>query len=299
MVKLFKYLGIEGAKKTISTNSFKLSVPSTFNDPFDVRLDEILGLDYAQFAEQQKAELFNVLAGKLPDGTLRESEMGRKALVINKMLQSATPDQLAAIRSQLMATPLDQLYDLQSLKAAGDTLLATLKDSMSRYGVLCLAARNDSVLMWSHYAQHHEGAVLEFSPDVARDSALLASRPVQYQLQRPLVYRTPGDLVRRALLMSSEQSANEIVGELIYTKSVEWEYEHEYRLAIPNFVAAGAKSALLEFWPSELVAVYLGCRIKEADKQELKAAAQSLNTKVEVYEARVAPREYALVFYPI
>lgn len=33
------------------------------------------------------------------------------------------------MRAELMATPLDQLYDLKSLKAAGDDLAATLKNS--------------------------------------------------------------------------------------------------------------------------------------------------------------------------
>lgn len=153
--------------------------------------------------------------------------------------------------------------------------------------------------MWSHYAQHHEGVVLEFKPNVAKDLALLASRAVQYAQQRPLLYRTPADLVRRALLMSAEESTKEMIDELIYTKSVEWEYEKEYRLAIPNFVAADGKSALLEFWPSELVALYLGCRIVEADRQEVVQTARALNRKVEVYQAHVAPREFALVFYPL
>lgn len=78
MARLFKYLNATGAKKTISNNSFKLSAPSTFNDPFDVRVDEILGLGYEQFVDQQKSALFDVLAGKLPEGALRENELDTK-----------------------------------------------------------------------------------------------------------------------------------------------------------------------------------------------------------------------------
>ena len=42
--------------------------------------------------------------------------------------------------------------------------------------------------------------------------------------------------------------ANEILEGIIYVKSSEWEYEQEYRLAIPNFVTEGANFATLEFY---------------------------------------------------
>ena len=96
--------------------------------------------------------------------------------------------------------------------------------------------------------------------------------------------------------MSSQKYANEILEGIIYVKSSEWEYEQEYRLAIPNFVTEGADFATLEFYPEELVAVYLGCCMTRFDKNELMGLAHSLNNRVEVYEAHISSREYALVF---
>jgi hypothetical protein len=74
--------------------------------------------------------------------------------------------------------------------------------------------------MWSHYTQHHQGVVFEFSADVANDSALCASKSVRYSKERPLVYKTPADFARRGLTMYSLQAANDIVLDLIFTKSV-------------------------------------------------------------------------------
>jgi hypothetical protein len=256
-LRLFKYLGSVGAKKTLSTGAIRLSAPSTFNDPFDMRLDEVLGLGIRHFVEAQKLALFERLSGELDQSQLRSGELGKKAALINKMLRSASVEQTKAIKDKLIATPLEQLYNFDSLQNAHDDLLKTLQVQMRRYGVFCMTLHHDSLLMWSHYAQHHEGVVFEFLADVANDSALCASKPVRYSKERPLAYRTPSDLVRRGLTMSSLEAANEIVMDLIFTKSVEWEYENEVRLAIPNFIPEGTNTATLRFAPNELVAVYL------------------------------------------
>lgn len=59
-------------------------------------------------------------------------------------------------------------------EAAGD---AELWRKMKRtYRVLCLSAVRDHILMWSHYADSHRGAVLEFRPrygDALRTSCSL------------------------------------------------------------------------------------------------------------------------------
>ena len=295
-MSLFKYLTPEGAKKTLSTGTLRLSKPSTFNDPFDMRLDEVMGLDLREFLEQQKIALFELLTGELDVGLLRKSQFGAKAALINEAMRKATPEQKNAIKELLIATPLEDLYSFDSLKKSRDELANIIKEQMSHQGVFCATLRHDSLLMWSHYARSHEGAVLEFVANVEKDSALLASKPVRYSKERPLVYRTSSDLVRRALLMSTQEFAGQILESLIYVKGSEWEYEQEYRLAIPNFVPDGADFAPLEFYPAELIAIYLGCRTAQSDKTELVGLARSLNPGVEVYKARVSPREYALVF---
>jgi Protein of unknown function (DUF2971) len=261
-----------------------------------MRLDEVIGLDFRDFMEQQKIALFELLTGELDENSLRKSKFGAKAALINEAMRKATPEQKNTIKKQLIATPLEELYDFDNLDKSRDELVNTIKEQMSHYGVFCTTLRHDSLLMWSHYTRSHQGAVLEFVADVEKDSALLASKPVRYSKERPLIYRTSSDLVRRALLMSTQESASEILERLIYVKSSEWEYEQEHRLAIPNFVIEGADFATLEFYPVELVAIYFGCRTARSDKRELVGLARSLNNSVEVYEAHVSSREYALVF---
>ena len=297
--RLFKYLSPDGAKSTLSTCSVRFSRPSSFNDPFDMRIDEILGLDFRQFAEEQKLALFELLSGELDTSSLRPGELGRKAALINEALRKASPDQKRTIKDELLATPLAQMYDFARIEKSRSELVAKLKELLNRCGLYCMTLRHDSLLMWSHYAQSHQGIVLEFAPDAERDSVLCASRPVRYKKERPLVYRSPSDLVRNSLTMSLEASANQILDNLVFTKSPEWEYEQEFRVAIPTLFSNDSGYRSLKLAPSEFVAVYLGCRIASADKKELIDLARSLNQNVEIYQTQVSSREYALLFEPL
>ena len=129
--RLFKISTPEGAKKTLSTGTLRLSKPSTFNDPFDMRLDDITGLDFKEFLEQQKSALFELLTGKSDAGLLRTSTLGAKAALINEAMRKATPEQKNAIKEQLIATPLEELYDFDSLGKSRDELVNTIKEQIS------------------------------------------------------------------------------------------------------------------------------------------------------------------------
>src|ERR1700686_5338421 len=94
--------------------------------------------------------------------------------------------------------------------------------------------------------------------------------------------------------MSSGGSAKAILEPLIYTKSTEWEYESEYRLAIPRFIPKGASEQYLPLYPSEVSRIHFGCRMTDEQREELKALLRGLNPDVSFRRAVLARREYAL-----
>ena len=59
---------------------------------------------------------------------------------------------------------------------------------------------------------------------------------------------------------------------VIYTKTLEWQYEKEYRLCIP---VIGEDWHLLSFHPEEIPELYLGARMKEGIKSEIVNLARS------------------------
>ncbi|EHU4934854.1 DUF2971 domain-containing protein [Vibrio vulnificus] len=78
-------------------------------------------------------------------------------------------------------------------------------------GYLSLSKTNKNILMWSHYAQNHEGFVLGF--DSEHEYFKLGVSDIEYSDQRP--YLNP---------LQSRQDAS-----LFTTKSLDWAYEQEVR----------------------------------------------------------------------
>lgn len=78
-------------------------------------------------------------------------------------------------------------------------------------GYLSLSATNKNILMWSHYAQNHEGFVIGF--EKAHEYFDYGLMKVDYKDERPFLDPT-----------QRKQDAS-----LFYTKSTDWEYEEEYR----------------------------------------------------------------------
>ena len=198
--------------------------------------------------------------------------------------------------TELIADNIDEIYDFESINKSYNNTLEKIQGSLNCHGVFCTTLNHDSLLMWAHYAQSHQGAVFEFAPDFERGSVLCASKPVRYNKERPLVFRSPSDMLRHGITMSEDESTRQIIDNLIFTKSPEWCYEREFRLAIPNFIDIGATYNTVNFAPNELSAVYLGCRINQNDGDELISMARSINKEVKIYQARISAREYALEF---
>jgi len=163
-------------------------------------------------------------------------------------------------------------------------------------GVLCLSAKWDNILMWSHYASEHRGFVIEFR---GNDSFFdLGLQKVRYSNQRPLLKNKP-------------DGWNGGGAELFVTKSTDWAYEEEYRKSM----SFGKKSRLpdgctfVEFpklgeidpnnWPLYLVdvpptaisKVICGWRAKSETKARIARALQNPALK-NVARAAVHPHRY-------
>jgi Protein of unknown function (DUF2971) len=89
----------------------------------------------------------------------------------------------------------------------------------SKFGVLCLTETPGSLLMWAHYANNHNGFVVqfdethEFFAPTSHEGQTLELTKVEYSVQRPV------------LSYSTINSPS-----LYYNKSREWSCENEWRL---------------------------------------------------------------------
>ncbi len=150
------------------------------------------------------------------------------------------------------------------------------------FGVLCFSTVNDNLLMWAHYADSHKGFVLEFDTEDEQFRRLGDLHPITYDTNRPVL-----------------DPVKQITFDIYLRKSLDWQYEHEYRLVRPLQECEKRSLVAGEFYfvpmPRSCVkAVYLGTRMNEAlAKQILELMA---GTSAEICETELHPRQFSLVF---
>lgn len=151
-------------------------------------------------------------------------------------------------------------------------------DTNKNIRVCCFSERNDSILMWSHYAAQHKGICIEYDFAEADE--------IRYLIQ-PAFYSDTGfqlgtmeDLTSVSHLMSS-----------LY-KARDWAYEAEWRLTaipkdgkVPEKVTAPLPQA-----------IYLGTRFtqnKPAYQAKLREIARSQN--IPIFEMTIHQSQYKIV----
>lgn len=154
------------------------------------------------------------------------------------------------------------------------------EEAIGRYGVLCFSKDWKSPLLWSHYADKHQGICLGFD--------------------------VPDEHLRNVDYVEDRQSVDNLVGEaegvepgpLFHLKFKAWEYEGEVRriLRLADCVRDGANL----FWPIgpayglELKEVITGSRCPIA-QNELRTVVGDSNDVVEMTHARPAFKTFTIV----
>ena len=294
--KIYKYVSFVGLQKTLSNRTIRLSRPSDFNDPIDMYLQDTHGMDIEPFLEGLNDHFVDFIQGNIDHNSLRDDEHKQMIIMMNEAFKTMPDCKRQDILNELRSPDIQSMYDLPSLKKNKNEFISHLNRHLDRNGVFCSTTDHHNLLMWAHYADSHKGAVIEFTPNRGKDSMFLASRPVIYSSERPLAYNTPHDMIRRGLTMAPEDSAREIVDNLVYTKSSEWSHEEEWRLVVHDVIEDGKEFVVLGYHPEEMTSVFLGCRMDENDRYCIYRLAKLVNPKATVFVASIAPRVFSLDF---
>jgi hypothetical protein len=240
----------EGLIKLLSDRTVKFTHPRDFNDPFDC------------FPSTPRMKLSPIkhtnpeLYDRLGLNTLKGVE---KVKHLNRIRQR-----------------------LETRTSSGELL----SDLLSPASVLSLSKIPDSILMWSHYAEFHKGAVVEFKIPVNTwpkgkvdfDHEDLIALDVVYQTERPS-FRHDGSIA----------NPDTILNTLFLTKAEQWRYEQESRV-IKNEGGAG----IFPFRQDLLNGVILGAKNKDRaffDKL-LRNVSEEIRKNVSLYQAEFCKKEY-------
>lgn len=125
--------------------------------------------------------------------------------------------------------------------------------------VLCLSWDWRCALMWTFYAQEHQGLCLGYSTD---GQVFGQARPVLYS-------HSPGDVLH----LKDTRTRND---PLSFCKSTDWQFEREWRICLRQ-----PAPKRVDLAKEKLVSVHTGYRMKDPQLQELAAGLKKAGYKPE------------------
>jgi hypothetical protein len=195
------------------------------------------------------------------------------------------PTAADAVKERLRKDPTSNALDVEHMRARSLVHIQEINQHMQDFRVLCVSTHNGSERMWTRYAQDHQGIGLRIQPNVAKDSKFQLFRPVQYRASRPPLYDDTLNFLEGSLFGDQLAKTHAIINKIVYSKTLEWEHESEYRLAIP--LRQGEKDwNIMPYHPEEITELYLGLAMTKDNKDDVVAKAIALNPNIAIFEAR-------------
>jgi len=241
-VYLYKYRCFsERSLRMLKEGRYFFASAYSFNDPLDCSVEPIYELPPIEKIIENQAQILRDNDGISYQEALRKSQIIRT----------------------LPKAELEKL--LQRLQSSIRTIF---KDE---YGVLSLSAKNDNILMWSHYADYHKGFCIQF--ERSSSNPLGVTQPVQYVKEYPS-------------FNYFDDSPGNIAKTIILTKSCDWSYEEEWR---------GIQKANTEvrYTDDMITGIIFGLRMQYQHKREIYQLFES-NDQMLFYQVELIPRRFKL-----
>jgi len=166
------------------------------------------------------------------------------------------------------------------------------KEISDKIGICSLTRDPLNILMWSHYAKHHTGFVVEFnipeescSPNVTAlqlAKFLIPIDEVEYKLKRPVI--------------RFDDDKNDQVTKQFLTKSLVWKYEQEERV-----IDFARGHGIHKYNQNVLRSVFAGANICKNDLDDLSDEVNKLNVNkgfnIKLHQVELNPVKYE-IFIP-
>jgi Protein of unknown function (DUF2971) len=225
--------------------------------------------------------------------TCLDEEMRNKI----RLLQAAFrehPDKIETLRAEAEKVPVSEIYNLELMKERSAAYIRELNAMLQDHRILCVSKKPDSMRMWDRYAQRHEGVVLRIEPNLSNDSKFARFRAVKYQEGRPSLYDDAISFLESGFFEDQIERTKRLVDKIVYTKTLEWEYEQEQRLAIP--IPSGEQWDVMPCHPEEISEVILGAKMNDQIKEKVMTLAKALNPEIAIYQAVKGSTEISFFF---
>lgn len=287
--RLYKYLDPNGAILTLQNRCFRHAKPSDFEDDFDVTAVGVFRGNSEETATQFAEALPEVILKNL------EKEVTFKAPRLRALLnaliehQRNDPDTIKRFSENLSKI---ELFSVGHLDKVAKQHLKEINEYFQRYRILCVTHTNTSQLMWENYAKDHEGIVIEIEPNFEKCSKYQLFKKVHYEEEPPVLFPDVYGFLENALFAGQDERdefSKEVIERIIYTKTTDWAYEEEYRLAI-SLGTNEEDYNTLPYHPEELAKIYLGKNIDEGVRNRVVKTALTINRNVQIFQASLTEK---------
>jgi hypothetical protein len=255
---VFKYRAVDEKGRSLQnleTDRVWVNSPTAYNDPYDSSLSiSIEILMKGIIRDGVKSIIENELVGQIDaakQSEILESENPGLALQGVVMVNDGLSEEDKAAYRQLLAAQMDVYEHLAAAK-----LPESHKDSLK---ICSFSETSDSIIMWSHYGDQHQGFCIEYGVEDLPPSDMFV------RMLFPVVYSERlFDATRyfQAAIRDSKKFNILFPALAALYKSPEWRYEKEWRLVIPaNLVKHPGAWRV-----PKPKAVYLGSLMKEPNR---------------------------------
>lgn len=311
---IYKYLSYEDAIRTIESNSVVLNNPLNYNDPFDSLID---------FDEKDTSKVINLLIEVafvkemikfLNNENLQvkwylkpiiwfEKAMINLNMKITKKRRYYVSNPMLSFMVnfilKIIANKTNEVSNAieESKRNLLNEWLPKLKEMRSKALISCFSMKNDSILMWGHYADKHNGICIGYErPKQNFYDVEYTAKRVKFPLYdlacivvSYLIFDETPSLDNKIIIQKSLKN--------LLTKSKDWEYEKEVRCLFSlidnqNFENIGFGKYLYKM-PCDIATLYLGCKITNEQKEKVLRLIK--NKEIKVYQFVESKDKYELI----
>ena len=170
----FKFASIDSAIKIINSKSFIWSSPIKFNDPFDTQTGFTLNYDETTFAKMLCESALRVIYSDIQIEATNPTKFAQM-LILMRSIRSKVPK--AKLTADLY------LSAIKSAKILADNINVfntIILEHLLHSRVFCVTEDVSNVVMWSHYAEQHQGIAFRLGCNDKVDNTLLGAKKINY-----------------------------------------------------------------------------------------------------------------------
>lgn len=285
---VYKYVTSDVARLVLSNRKLLFRSPLTFNDPFDCQWDQFWPLYTAESREFEHQTIVAAIKdpGSCPVGTSTQM----------KSVFQALNDDWRKLDSSKQEEWLSKIVRESSWKqrVVGEDELARQR----RLRVLCFSETQNSVLMWSHYADSHGGMVLGFDANALEDFYKRPLQQVRYMDEPPRLFDFREFVNAHLFDLPESVDVRSWSESWVLTKHREWAYEREWRFVVISETDATADHDFFNFPIDAIVSVTVGDRTSPGNAARVRALCHAIGLRVPIRQVRRDPANFRLETLP-